>query len=400
MKTGFAVAALAGLAVAQPNPHRRGHRHLHEKRDVVTEVDYVTATAPSVVVYVDESGNPLYTSYADAATSVATQAAVVASSPSAYSAPAASSAKATSAAAPVSSSAPVAYSASAYSSPAASSAAASSAAPASSSAAASSSSSSAGSVPSGYGITYSPYNADGTCKTQDQVSSDFEKISGYDMVRLYGTDCNQVSTIYTAATAKGMKLFAGVYDITQTSSSIQQIIDVANGDWSAFHTIAIGNEGVNNGQYTVEAVTSAIGTARSLLKAAGYTGPVVTVDTFVAMIANPALCQASDYAAANAHAFFDGGVTAQDAGPWLLEQMQRVSSACGGMNTWITETGWPTQGNSNNKAVPSKENQDAAISSIKENVSSNVILFTAFNDLWKSDNAGTYGCEKYWGMLS
>lgn len=372
--TTFALGALslASLAVAVPSGHRQ-HQQLHEKRErqVFTKVEYVTAALPDVVVYVDEKGRVLSTVTAGqtataAASSAATSAVVEPTS--VYVAPTtiavASSAVAATSAAP--------------------SAAATSA---------------SGSAPEGYGITYSPYNADGTCKTQGQVNSDFNSLSGYSFVRSYGTDCNQAETILKACRAKGLKLMAGVYDITQVTSSIQAIIAAANGDWSDIQTVSIGNEGVNNGAYTVSAVVSAVNTARSLLTAAGYTGNVVTVDTFVAIIANPELCQVSDYAAANAHPFFDGGVTADKAGPWLLEQMQRVSNACGGKETWITETGWPTQGNTNGKAVPSVENQKAAISSIKSTVSSNVILFTAFNDMWKKAEAATFYAEQYWGMI-
>lgn len=361
------------------------HQHLHEKRDVVATVtDIVTNTMPDVIVYVDENGNIISSGVSG---QVSTPAASVASS-----APASSYAEPTSVyVAPASSSVYVAPSSSSvYVAPS------SSAASSTSSAAASSSSSASG--PSGYGITYSPYLDNGDCKSTEQVAGDFESINGYDFVRSYGVDCNQVATILAACKSKNMKLFLGVYDITQVTSEVNSIITTIGDDWDFVDTIAIGNEGVNDGTYTVEAVVAAISTARGLLSATGFAGKVVTVDTFVATIANPQLCEASDYAAVNCHPFFDGGVAAANAGPWLLEQMERVSSACSSKNTWITETGWPTKGDTNGDAVPGESEQQAAISSMKETVSSNIIFFNAFNDYWKSDNSGTYGCEKYWGM--
>lgn len=146
-------------------------------------------------------------------------------------------------------------------------------------------------------------------------------------------------------------------------------------------------------------VTAAIDQVRSTLKAAGYNGPVVTVDTMVAMKANPDLCHASDYCAINCHAFFDGNVAADGAGPFVLDWAQQVSKAAGGKTVVITETGWPTQGDTNGKAVPSKENQDAAIASIKEAFAQNAILYSAFNDLWKKDSANTHNAEKFWGIM-
>ncbi|TKA66707.1 hypothetical protein B0A49_05906 [Cryomyces minteri] len=402
MKAGiFCVAAAIACELVAAQPHRRHH---HAKRDVVTEISYVTATAADVIVYVDESGKPLYTSFANQAAPTSKAPASSSASSVAAAAPTTSASPTTTPVAQSSAAAPTTPTTSAHATPASSSVApvSSSAAPVASSASSSAApaASSSTSSSSGHGISYSPYNADGTCKDQATVSSDFAKINGYSMVRIYGTDCNQVSTVLTAAKAKGMKIFAGIFNIAQVSAEVQTLISAASGSWDVFDTISIGNEAVNAGTASVSAVVSAIGTARTLLGAAGYKGHIVTVDTFVALINHPELCKASDYAAANAHAFFDGNVEAAGAGAFVLSQAQRVSAACGGMNTVITETGWPSQGGSNNKAVPSVANQQAAIASLKSTFSSNIILFTAFNDLWKKDNAGTFGCEKYWGMIN
>lgn len=267
----------------------------------------------------------------------------------------------------------------------------------------SASSSSSSTESSGFGLSYSPYNADGTCKTQSQVTTDFTSINGHSLVRIYGTDCNQVATVLTAAKAKGMKLFAGIFDLGSLSSEIATIVSAANGDWSSFDTISIGNELVNSGTASAATVVAAIGTARTLLKAAGYTGKVVTVDTLVAARANPSICDASDYCAVNCHPFFDGNYVAADSGKFLTEQIPTLSAVLSNKNQEIviTETGWPWKGETNGVAVPSLENQSAALSSIKTSFSSSpdaIILFTAFNDLWKSNTAAQFDAEQYWGM--
>ena len=274
-----------------------------------------------------------------------------------------------------------------------------------SSAASTSSSSSSSSEGSGFGFSYSPYNSDSSCKTQDQVNTDFDAIpSGYSMVRTYGTDCNQVATVLTAAKAKGLKLFAGIYDLSTLSDEISIISSAANGDWSSFDTISIGNELVNSGSASAATVVAAIGTARTLLEAAGYTGKVVTVDTLVAARANPSLCDASDYCAVNSHPFFDGNTVAADSGSFLTTQIPTLRAVLSDQSQEIviTETGWPWQGETNGVAVPSEANQAAALSSIKSAFSSTpeaVILFTTFNDLWKTNTAAQFQAEQYWGFL-
>ncbi|KAI9822335.1 MAG: hypothetical protein M1827_000053 [Pycnora praestabilis] len=369
MKTNtFALAAVTLLQLAAAQPHRRRHHHNEARQAVVTSVDYVAAPVVHIEVIVDQYGNAVSTAVTTAAASETAAVQVAASSPSL--AP-------TSTIVAVSTSSVAASSASSASAPA-----------------------SSGSSSSGLGITYSPYNNDNSCKTQAQVNSDFAQINGYGLVRIYGVDCDQVSTVLSAAKAKGMKVFAGVFDITQVNSEIQTIISAGQNDWESFDTISIGNELINAKTASVDAVVAAIGTARGLLKSAGYTGKVVTVDTTAAIIANPQLCKASDYVAANCHAFFNADIEASGAGAFVLSQAQEVSQACGGMETVITESGWPWQGSANGQAVPGTQQQTDAVNSLKSSFSSNIILFEPFDDLWKTNNAGTFNAEQYWGFIS
>jgi len=224
------------------------------------------------------------------------------------------------------------------------------------------------------------------------------------MVRTYGTDCNQVATVLTAAKAKGLKLFAGIYDLSSIPAEVALIVAAAGGDWSSFDTISVGNELVNSGSASASEVVAAIGTVRGLLKAAGYSGKVITVDTLVAARNNPALCNASDFCGVNSHPFFDGNTVAADSGSFLTTQIPTLRDVLADKNQEIVicETGWPWQGETNGKAVPSPANQAAAMSSIKEAFTSTpeaVILFTTFNDMWKTNTAAQFGAEQYWGFL-
>lgn len=415
--TTFTVAALGLIQFTMAQPHRVRHAHQdkHEKRDVVvTVVDtvYAEATeAPEVVVFVNQFGTPVSTmtegmievppsiwSSAIASTELPSTSSSTSSTP----APSASVVAAPVEAVQVESSS--SSTSAVYTAPVASTPVATTSEASTTSSAVSTSSSSA-SESSGFGFSYSPYNADGSCKTQDDVSQDFEAIpSGYGMVRSYGTDCNQVATILTAAKAKGLKMFAGIYDLSTLSSEIAIIVSAANGDWSSFDTIAIGNELVNSGTASASEVVTAIGTARGLLTAAGYTGKVVTVDTLVAARANPSICDASDYCAVNCHPFFDGSTIAADSGSFLTTQIPTLRAVLSNQSQdiVITETGWPWQGETNGVAVPSPANQAAALSSIKSAFASSpesVVLFTTFNDLWKTNTAAQFQAEQYWGFL-
>lgn len=390
MKLSIIISTVALSMTVAAVPHGRRHQHQHPNRDVAVEVvtEVATQTAPVAMVYVNQAGVPQYTSWHNGGNGY--QPTYGQPEPTSSSAPPA----APSSEAPVSSAAPASSQPAAppsYSAPDASSA---SSGPAPS---ASAPSGGAGAGSSGYGISYAPYDSNGNCKTADQISSDFGAFSDYSMVRIYGTDCDQVPGVLKAAASKGMKVFAGVFDISNVQSETQTLIDAAKSNWDVIDTISIGNEVVNNGGSASD-VVSAVKTARSMLQSAGYNGKVVTVDTFVAIIDNPELCEVSDFAAANCHAFFNADITADGAGEYVASEAQRVKEACGGKDVVITESGWPSAGDPNGSAIPSPENQKAAISSLRNAFSSNIVLFSAFNDAWKDNFDGSFNAEHYWGI--
>ncbi|KAK5625490.1 hypothetical protein RRF57_001206 [Xylaria bambusicola] len=255
-----------------------------------------------------------------------------------------------------------------------------------------------------HGVTYSPYKGDGNCKTADEVDRDFSLFSqDYGVVRLYGVDCDQVSTVSKAAKKYGNKLFLGIFDIDTVDSAVATMAADLENDWSMVDTVSVGNELVNNGRATVDQSLSALNRARSYLRAAGYSGPVVVVDTFVAVLRHPELCDQSDYCAFNCHPFFDPNTGAPDAGTFVDSTIKNIRSKLSDptKRVVVTETGWPWQGQPNGAAIPGLDHQSNAISSVKSTFSSNpadVFLFTAFNDLWKKPDASTFMAEQFWGM--
>ncbi|KAI0106322.1 glycoside hydrolase family 17 protein [Hypoxylon sp. NC0597] len=255
-----------------------------------------------------------------------------------------------------------------------------------------------------HGVTYSPYKGAGGCKSAADVEKDFALVAkDYGVIRLYGVDCDQVATAYAAAKKRGNKLFLGIFDINSVEQAVSTMAAGINHDWSIVDTVSVGNELVNNGGATVSQSLAALSQARTALRAAGYRGPVVIVDTFVAILAHPELCDQSDYCAANIHPFFDANTGAHQAGSFVTSMVSKIRSKLADKSKRIvvTETGWPWQGESNGAAVPGMDQQTAALSSIKSAYTDNasdVILFTAFNDMWKKPEASTFMAEQFWGM--
>ena len=253
---------------------------------------------------------------------------------------------------------------------------------------------------SALGISYSPYTDAGDCKTSDEVATDLAQLTNFTYIRLYGVDCSQVEYVLNAKSSS-QKIFQGIYYMDEIEAGVEAIADAISttgSSWDDFVTISIGNELVNSGSATVEQVSSYVSTGRTALTAAGYTGDVVAVDTFIAVIDNPGLCNLSDYMAVNAHAYFDYNTAAADAGPWVLEQIQRVWYACSGeKSVVVTESGWPWAGDTDGAAVPSLANQEAALTSIQDTCGDDVYMFSAFDHKWASP--GAYDVEQYFGII-
>ncbi|KAG9237871.1 putative family 17 glucosidase SCW10 [Amylocarpus encephaloides] len=268
-----------------------------------------------------------------------------------------------------------------------------------------------GDAGNGNGFSYSPYKGDENShaiKTQDDVNKDLSGIpDGYSLIRLYGTDQHQTKLILDspATKSKGWKVFAGIFDIEdgKLENCVKELVADVAGRWDRIHTVSVGNEKVNFGA-SPDFIVGQMDKARTMLKAAGYGGFVVTTDTLFATVDHPILCDKSDYCAVNCHPFFDQNVAASESGNFLKTQMGNLRSklAKKDQRIVITETGWPFQGTPNGAGVPSRDNQKAAIRSIKDAFKSNpqdVILFNSFNRLWIADNENTHEAEKFWGFL-
>jgi exo-beta-1,3-glucanase (GH17 family) len=269
-------------------------------------------------------------------------------------------------------------------------------------------------VPASYGIAWSGYKGvegNSPCKTLEDADNDWSQLGAFNIVRVYGTDCNQPSNSLQLAQKYNKKVVLGAFYLEDATlrADLQTMINSANanGGWANVDTVTVGNEDVNKGTASPGQVIAAVSTARTMLRSAGYNGPIVHVDTQNAILAHPELCghAAGDYIAANIHPFFNPNTPASQAGNFISGQVQALQQC--GATSWkrrntrvrVMETGWPKGGDANGAAVPSKENQMQAISSIKKALGNDVFLFSAFNNYWMPNNAGTFNTEHYWGIF-
>lgn len=161
--------------------------------------------------------------------------------------------------------------------------------------------------------------------------------------------------------------------------------------------IVVGNEAVFNGFCTAEALASFVAEARSAFQAAGYSGPVTTTETIdILQQHSSTLCPAMDIAAANIHPFFNGQISAQEAGKFVADQLSLLEGEiCPGKEARNLETGWPKKGSGNGKAVPGRWEQEVAVMGIKSEAGGKSAFFSFVDDEWKGE--GEWGVERNFG---
>lgn len=259
-------------------------------------------------------------------------------------------------------------------------------------------------------IVYSPYSDSGACKAYQEVYQNLAliKSKGINEVRVYGTDCNYMTTILPIASKFGMKVNQGFWISQDGADSIDVPVDnfieyikssAADYDWSLFSYITIGNEAIISNFCSVDQLIAKISEVKAKLRAAGYNGDVTTSEPPVTFENNPKLCTGSeiDFVGVNPHSYFSPSFSAAQSGAFVKNEVNIVEQLCGGKKIVVTETGYPHAGIQNGDNIPSAENQLIALQSIFDDYGTDVVILTTFDDYWKQP--GPYGIERAFGMI-
>lgn len=267
--------------------------------------------------------------------------------------------------------------------------------------------SSSGSYNPPHGIVYSPYSDDGSCKSSSTVESDLQMINGKGIkhIRTYGTDCESLKSVLSVSKSLGISVNQGLWMSSEGPDSlddpVSDLIDYIkeNGD-DVFDFITIANEAVITNFCSVDQLLSKIKSVKKQLQDAGYNGKVTTAEPPVSYNIHPELCDDDspiDFVSINPHSYFNADIDASQAGSFIMTEKKMVEKSCPSMKVLITETGYPSKGDTNGKNVPSEENQSKAIKSILDETDGDITILTTYNDFWK--DPGPYNIEQYFGSI-
>ncbi|KAJ5463356.1 hypothetical protein N7475_008300 [Penicillium sp. IBT 31633x] len=252
-----------------------------------------------------------------------------------------------------------------------------------------------------YGMTYSPYTAGGECKTKQEVAKDLKVIQdkGFNLIRVYGTDCSSLEFIGDSCKELGIKMILGVFiDGSGVSGAQDQVDAICKwAEWSMVELIVVGNEAIQSGAIDAPGLASFIKSASETFKKSGFSGSITTTEPTDVWknYGASTLCSAVDVVGANIHPFFNADTTAEKAGAFAKQEFELLDEICKGKDVINLETGWPNAGDANGAAIPGKSEQAVAIKAIADAVGSKSIFFSYSDDTWK--NPGEFNVEQHWG---
>jgi glucan 1,3-beta-glucosidase len=197
------------------------------------------------------------------------------------------------------------------------------------------------------------------------------------------------------ANKHGMKTMVGAWlsdNKEDNEKEIEGLITLAKE--GCVDIAAVGNEVLYRNDLTLEELLGYIQRVKDALPGV----PVGYVDAYYEFSVHPELVEISDVILSNCYPYWEGC----DIGHSLNHMKQmfgQATDAAKGKKVIITETGWPSKGESLRGAVSSEENAmkyfiNSQAWSVKEDI--DIFYFSSFDESWKVGDEGVVGA--YWGL--
>ncbi|MFK7969681.1 MAG: MFS transporter [Bacteroidia bacterium] len=250
-----------------------------------------------------------------------------------------------------------------------------------------------------HGLCFSPYvegQETGDILSEEQIRRRMEIITPYTKwIRSFScTEGNEL--IPKIAHDKGLKSMVGAWlssDKERNEIEIKALAKLAEA--GMVDIAAVGNEVLLRNELTEQELIGYIQRVKAMLPSHI---PVGYVDSYYHFVEKPAIADACDIILINCYPFWEGSNI--DHSTAYLEHMYELTTKVAkGKKIVITETGWPSKGQSIMNAQPSAENAmkyfiNAQYWTQKENV--DLFYFSSFDESWKIHQEGEVGTQ--WGL--
>ncbi|KAF2398099.1 glycoside hydrolase [Trichodelitschia bisporula] len=277
------------------------------------------------------------------------------------------------------------------------------------------------------GMAYTPFNTQyPNCLTappsQNNVTRDMAVLSQItNVVRLYGTDCNQTEMVLHAIDRlelKDMKVWLGVWLGNNATTNARQLAQMWTilGSYGTTHLkgVVVGNEVLFRKDLSESQLATVLRGVKANLTSNGYNLPLATSDLGDNWTAP--LAEEVDVIMSNVHPFF-GGVAVEQAAAWSYTFWQehdvKVTAGMTGKSHIISEFGWPSAGGSDcgmSNCTSKTEGAIAGIDGMNRLMNdwvcqalsngTDYFWFEAFDEPWKTQyNTPGKEWEDKWGLF-
>lgn len=250
-----------------------------------------------------------------------------------------------------------------------------------------------------HGLCFSPYTegqGTGDTLTEAQIRRRMEIIAPHTRwVRSFScTKGNEL--IPKVAREKGLKTMAGAWisqDAERNEREIKALVQMAEA--GLVDVAAVGNEVLQRHELSEQEIIQLLQRVRAMLP---KHIPLGYVDAYYHFLDKPALVAACDVVLINCYPFWEGA-----GNDYALHYMQHMyeltKQAAGNKQVIITETGWPSKGQSVQDAYPSAENAMKYFINTQQWASEKQVelfYFSSFDESWKLHHEGEVGTQ--WGL--
>lgn len=247
-----------------------------------------------------------------------------------------------------------------------------------------------------HGFCFSPYlkedPTNGGTVSQARIASLLNKVSPYASWLRTFCSTGDWANMPQLVKSRGMFLAAGCDLYTDYAYNEEEIEGLIAQVRTGKVDIAVaGDETLYEGILTEDELIDYI----RRVKVAG--APTTSSDSWDNLLSHPRVMAECDVIIVNIYPFWEG-VDISQAVDYLASVYNEVKAAAGNKEV-VVETGWPTAGDAQGRAVPSLKNARTFLSSFISWAQSNNVryfYFEAFDEKWRASYEGTVGA--HWGL--
>ena len=213
-------------------------------------------------------------------------------------------------------------------------------------------------------------------------------------IRTYGTNGGQ-ELVPKLAARHNLGVTLGIWigrDLAANELEIANGIDLANGNANV-HRIIVGNESLLREDTTPAHLIDYIRRVQRQVKI-----PVATAEPWHVWLKYPELAQAVDFLSIHILPYWEG-VPIANAPDFAIQRYEEVKQQFPDKHIYIGEIGWPSEGQWQQGAEPSRINQARFIRSFLNYATERQLdysIIEAFDSRWKRDLEGSVGA--HWGL--